>query len=45
MFVEVAVAGEADAIVTGNLKHFRPRHGKLSAPVLSPRAFVDRLRR
>lgn len=45
MFVEVAVAGGADAIVTGNLKHFRPRRGKLPVAILTPRAFVDRLRR
>ena len=44
MFVEVAIAGSADAIVTGNLRHFVPRRGKLAVPVLSPRAFVDRMR-
>lgn len=43
MFVEVAVAGRAEAIVTGNPRHFPPdaRHG---VPVLSPGEFLDRLR-
>lgn len=45
VFVEVAIAGAADAIVTGNARHFTPRKGKLPIPVLTPRAFVDRLRR
>ena len=44
-FVEVAVAGQADAIVTGNVKHFVPRKGVLAVRVLTPRQFVDRLRR
>jgi len=44
MFVEVAIAGAADAIVTGNPKHFVPRRGSLRVPVLTPRAFVDRRR-
>lgn len=45
MFVEVAVAGGADAIVTGNPKRFVPKRGKLPVLILTPRAFVDRLRR
>ena len=45
MFVEVAIAGEADAIVTGNVKHFVPKRGVLPVTILTPRAFVDRLRR
>jgi putative PIN family toxin of toxin-antitoxin system len=45
MFVEVAVAGAVDAIITGNVKHFRPRRGKMPVAVLTPRQFVDRLRR
>ena len=45
MFVEVAIAGEADAIVTGNIKHFVPKRGVLPVTILTPRAFVDRLRR
>lgn len=45
MFAEVAIAGGADAIVTGNVKHFVPKRGVLPVTVLTPRAFVDRLRR
>ncbi len=45
MFVEAAIAGAADAIVTGNRKHFVPRRGKLPVRVLTPREFVDRLRK
>lgn len=45
IFVEVAVAGGADAIVTGNARHFIPKRGELTMPVLSPRQLVDRLRR
>lgn len=45
VFVEVAMAGGADAIVTGNTRHFVPKRGELTVPVLTPRQFVDRLRR
>lgn len=45
MFVEVAVAGKADAIATGNRKHFIPKKGTFAVDVMSPREFVDRLRR
>ena len=45
MFVEVAVAGAADAIVTGNAKHLSPRAGRLTVPVVSPRRAVDKMRR
>jgi putative PIN family toxin of toxin-antitoxin system len=45
IFVEVAVAGGADAIITGNARHFIPKRGELTMPVLSPRQLVDRLRR
>lgn len=45
VFVEVAVAGRADAIVTGNVRHFVPRRGRLPVAVLTPRQFVDRMRR
>lgn len=45
MFVEVAVAGRADAIVTGNLRHFLPTDGStLAVPVLTPRQFTDGMR-
>ena len=45
IFVEVALAGNADAIVTGNARHFIPRKGDLGVKVLTPRQLVDRLRR
>jgi putative PIN family toxin of toxin-antitoxin system len=42
-FLEVAVAGAVDAIVTGNVKHFRPKEGRVDVPVLTPRQLLDRL--
>ena len=45
VFVEVALAGQADVIVTGNVKHVVPRRGSLGVAVQSPRAFVDAMRR
>ena len=42
-FLECAVAGGVDALVTGNTKHFRLREGKLEIPILSPRQFLNRL--
>lgn len=44
VFVEVALAGGADALVTGNVRHFRPKNARLSVTVLTPRQIVDRLR-
>ena len=35
-FLEVAVAGMADALVTGNLKHFKPVRGRHPVQLLSP---------
>ncbi|MEO5509006.1 MAG: hypothetical protein ABIS27_00065 [Longimicrobiales bacterium] len=43
--VEVAIAGAANAIVTGNTRHFIPKNGKLPIAVLTPRQLIDRLRR
>ena len=40
-FLEVAVAGAVDALVTGNEKHFKVPGGRLAVPVLSPRRFLD----
>ena len=45
VFVEVAFAGIADAIVTGNTRHFIPKKGDLGVAVLTPRQLVDKLRR
>jgi len=42
MFIEVAVAGGADFLVTGNLKHF-PEELSLGVRVVSPRVFLDAL--
>jgi len=42
-FIEVAVAGAADALVTGNAKHFTPQARKTGLTVLSPAHFIDRL--
>ena len=43
-FIEVAVAGGADAIVTGNARHFRVREGKLDVRIVSPRGLIEMLR-
>lgn len=42
-FLEVAIAGHADALVTGNLKHFKPKRGHHGVTVLSPAQFVRQL--
>jgi putative PIN family toxin of toxin-antitoxin system len=44
-FLEVAVAGGADALVTGNPKHVRLRGTRLDLAVLTPRGLLDRLAR
>lgn len=41
-FIEVAVAGGADALVTGNMAHF-PTHACQGIPVLAPAALMERL--
>lgn len=43
-FLEVAVAGGADALVTGNARHFKVKGGRLAIVVTSPRGFLDLLR-
>lgn len=42
MFIEVAVAGGVDFLVTGNLKHF-PDEAREGVKVVPPRAFLDAL--
>jgi putative PIN family toxin of toxin-antitoxin system len=42
-FVEVAAAAGADAIVTGNAKHFRALKGKVDIEVLTSRELLTRL--
>ena len=38
-FLECAQAGDADYLVTGNLKHFPQQWG--TTPIVSPRQFID----
>jgi predicted nucleic acid-binding protein len=40
-FAEVAIAGGADALVTGNARHHAPLKGELPARVMSPAGFLD----
>jgi uncharacterized protein len=42
-FLEVAAAGRADALVTGNARHFEPSKGTHAVPVISPAEAVRRL--
>ncbi len=42
-FLEVAAAGSADALVTGNLRHYRAVRGRHEVRVDSPRGLLDRL--
>ena len=42
-FLECAVAGAVDALVTGNTRHFRLKEGRLEIAVLTPRQFLERL--
>jgi putative PIN family toxin of toxin-antitoxin system len=44
-FLEVAVAGGADALVTGNNRHFRPLRGKHRVEIVSPNGLVERVAR
>jgi len=44
-FLEVAIAGAVDALVTGNARHFAPYSGRLVIPIVSPKAFLDLLGR
>ena len=42
-FLEVAVCDRADALVTGNVKHFRPRRGRHTVEIWTPAEFLVRL--
>jgi putative PIN family toxin of toxin-antitoxin system len=44
-FLEVAILGHADALVTGNLKHFKPKSGRHKVNVCAPGEFVKKLPR
>ena len=39
-FLEVAAAGHADALVTGNVRHFKPKGGRHDVVVITPAAFL-----
>lgn len=41
-FLEVAASGSADALITGNIKHFKPRRGQHSVLVTTPADFLHR---
>jgi putative PIN family toxin of toxin-antitoxin system len=43
-FLEVAVAGLADALISGNVKHFKPRQGRHDVYVCTPAEFLRRTR-
>jgi uncharacterized protein len=42
-FLEVAITGNADTLITGNAKHFKPRRGERGLPIMTPSDFVRRL--
>ncbi len=42
-FLEVAMTGEAEALVTGNTRHFVPVRGTHSVAVVSPAEFLQQL--
>jgi putative PIN family toxin of toxin-antitoxin system len=39
-FLEVAAAGRADALITGNTKHFQPRRGQHEVTICTPAEFI-----
>jgi len=42
-FLEVATAGRADALITGNTRHFKPRRGEHGVKICTPAEFVRSL--
>jgi len=42
-FLEVAAAGRAEALVTGNARHFKPTTGSHRVPILTPAELLQRL--
>ena len=44
-FLEVAMMGGADALVTGNLRHFKPKMGSSKVNAYAPHEFVKKLPR
>lgn len=43
-FLEVASSGRADALVTGNGRHFRPQSGRHEVTILAPAALLEAMR-
>ena len=43
-FLEVAASAHADALVTGNVKHFKPQRGRHDVSIWTPAGFLERLR-
>lgn len=41
-FLEVATSGSADALITGNMKHFKPRRGQHDVLLITPADFLRR---
>ncbi len=41
-FLEVATSGGADALISGNVKHFKPQRGRHSVLVTKPADFLRR---
>jgi len=39
-FLEVAAVGVANALITGNPKHYKPTRGTHAVPIKSPRDFI-----
>jgi putative PIN family toxin of toxin-antitoxin system len=39
-FLEVAISGAAGALITGNIRHFKPQRGRHSARVTTPADFL-----
>lgn len=42
-FLEVAAAGHADALITGNARHFHPRRGRHKVDIATPADFLRRM--
>lgn len=41
-FLEVATSGSADALITGNVRHFKPRRGQVRVAITTPADFLRR---
>lgn len=42
-FLEVATTGHADALITGKVKHYKPRRGRHNVNICTPADSLDRL--